>query len=117
MNILYIDENNKLAVETNNGSIDSEGKMSVAIKTDENFIIKGEDVVRIISALSNKEFARNFYGNKFIITSKDKAFADLKKEYDEQIQRLSDNNHVLRKAITDFNANKRFRWRPLEIKD
>lgn len=117
MNILYIDENNKLAIETDNGSIDSEGKMSVAIKTDETFIIKGENVVRIISALSNKEFARSFYGNKFIIISKDKAFADLEKEYDEQIKKLSEKYHVLRKAITDFNANKRFRWRPIEIKD
>lgn len=142
MGELYLDGNNHIVIETNNGKIDFKGE-HVNIDGCEDFTIKGKDAAVLLSLVNSQGGVKSEQGVYksgvfYSIISKDEAITLLTQKLEEQTNCYKEENKKLqeklekveysywealgkidrmRERIKKINRDAHLFWRPLEIED
>lgn len=122
MGKVYLNKENKLVVETDNGIINPDGTYKANIIPDEKYYIEGKDLCHLMNAI-NKTKIEIFSGHTSlrdyrsflsynILTDKESSekFNELIKMKDDKIKHLKD-------KIIEYNSDKKIFWRPIDIED
>lgn len=126
MGKVYLNSENKLVVETDNGIINPDGTSSAEIKDSETYSINIEDIAVLLKIVNSQDtnirtaiiylnpFSRcKIVSNKDIISEVEDFVSGIK----ERNNKLSIENEKLRKKISEFNSDKKIFWRPIDIED
>lgn len=122
MGKVYLNGNNKLVVETDNGVINPDGTSKANILDDEKYYIEARDLCRLINAINKCDikiysgsFMNHFIGGLSyyrILTDKETSeqFNELIKMKDNEIKSIKD-------KIKQYNSDRKIFWRPIDIED
>lgn len=133
MGRIYLNQDKKLVVETDNGIINPDGTTTVEILGSEIYAINSTDIAKLVKIVNNQDtkgvhvyYQDTCYPNYSIvsdeeITSKFKELEDklngdikmLKDKYEKCLKR----KEYLEKKIRYFNEDIKLFWRPLKIED
>lgn len=128
MGKVYLNSENKLVVETDNGIINPDGTSKANIIHEEKYYIEGVDLCHLMNAINKTKICifsghtslighpslmgyRSFLSYK-ILTDNEQSekFNELIKIKDDEIKHLKD-------KIIEYNSNKKIFWRPIDIED
>ena len=122
MGKVYLNRENKLVVETDNGIINPDGTSKANIIPEEKYYIEGVDLCHLMNAINKTKICifsghtslmgyRSFLSYK-ILTDNEQSekFNELIKMKDDEIKHLKD-------KIIEYNSNKKIFWRPIDIED
>lgn len=125
MGKLYLNADNKLVVETDNGKIEGD-KATTTLKSDETFEVDVMTVSKLLALLNDvtlcdKEMHRRGY--YFTIISKEELAECVERE-SLRAQKNEDEYYKIKKRwidlvdrVREFNSDKKVFWRPINIDD
>lgn len=126
MGKVFLNSENKLVVETDNGIINPDGTSSAEIKSSEVYLIGVEDIAELLKIVNNQDtntktviISLNPFSRCKIVSNKDiiSEVEDFVSGIKERNNKLSIENEKLRKKISDFNSNRKIFWIPIDIED
>lgn len=125
MGRVYLNDENKLVVETDNGKIEGD-KTTTVLKSDETFEVDVMTVSKLLALLNDVTlFDKDMYrrGYYFTIISKEELSECVERER-LRAQKNADEYYKIRKRLIDlvdrvreFNSDKKVFWRPINIDD
>lgn len=122
MGKVFLNSENKLVVETDNGIINPDGTSKANILDDEKYYIEARDLCRLINAINKCDikicsgsFMNHFIGGLSyyrILTDKETSeqLNELIKMKDNEIKSIKD-------KIKQYNSDRKIFWRPINIED
>lgn len=125
MGKIYLNSENKLVVETENGKINPDGTKTVEIDNEGQYTISGSDVAVLLNMINgNNVLFKKYVFNrmslgchiyKTIQVFANEKLSDVIKEITFLQDEIRDENESLKNAIKKYNEDKGFFWRPIEI--
>lgn len=111
---IYLDENNKLVVETNNATIDGYNKTITNLNG--KFTIDANDVAKLLSMINEKNmfsydtlyscYRKWYVGDADELTHQLECEIELRKNREEECHRLDQRIGKLKRKIDDFNETR-----------
>lgn len=132
MGKVYLNGDNKLVVETDNGTIKPDGSTEVRISDEETYTISANEISMLLKIVNNQDikisrFLQSEYYPYYMVISNEQLisdFEDLKRKMGDDIQTYRDKydeiyeikNH-LEEKIKQYNSDRKIFWRPINIED
>ena len=111
-------QDNKIIVNTDNGTLYSNGDKEVTIKSNKLYIIEGDELIKIMALINGcpyRALGRCFCDTEYVFSSKEEALKELSdkfEEYDNKCNKsyedLLSKYKQLQSKIDNFNMSRRF---------
>lgn len=122
MGKVYLNSENKLVVETDNGVVNPDGTSKANILDNEKYYIEGVDLCHLMNAINKTKieifsgYMRSFFNGGCvsyqILSDKESA-----EKFNELIKMKDDKIKYLKDKIIEYNSDKKIFWRPIDIDD
>lgn len=122
MGKVYLNSENKLVVETDNGVINPDGTTTVKL-TDKKYTINGDDLSTLLNIVNGANVERRriqgIFSNGYISIDilSNEEMGDEIKRIEGLYNKVWEENKKLRLAIRNYNQNKKIFWKPIKIED
>lgn len=129
MGKIYLNSENKLVVETDNGVINPDGTKDVKVESTETYTVDVNSIAKLLSIVNNQSSKVNtiFLGyewrSQVFLVSNDDIVAEIKErdcaihDLELEKQSLCEKTGELKNIISNYNQNKKIFWKPIKIED
>lgn len=125
MGKVYLNNENKLVVETENGIIKPDGTTYSEIKSNEEYTISADDVAVLLNIINRKtvvfesrifnRLSLGYLVYKSINVLSGNDFEETLKNIAKIQEEISEENKMLKDAIFKYNEDKKIFWKPIKI--